>query len=754
MRVDLLCNRPDLPLDAVRDFVAETWGIAGRWQAIRSERDQTWHIADDAGPGFVLKVSHRDEPHGIVAMQVEALAHIARVDPDLAVPHMVPTRDGALMATIAAPDGTAHWIRLLTFVPGTILEDIHREVADKPAMRRAVGGYVARLGLALRGFFHPQAGANRHAWDLGRVDQLAGALGDVGDPALRAACARVLADCPAIYAALARVRHQVIHQDGHQGNLLVDPAGSARVVGVIDFGDMLHGSLLADLVTAADCYLDDSDPVDVLCDVTQGYDAVNPLEEAEIDLVYDMACLRLANTVLVVQARGEGLGGGLKHGAMLRAMQAVGRDGVTRRLRRACGFAVPADGGDPAALLAQREAHLGRIWHFYDTPLHLTRGQGAWLRDSAGTRYLDAYNNVPQVGHSHPHVVRATARQAAALNTNTRYLCDVVAAYAERLLASLPPPLAERFDICAFVNSGSEANDVAAQIARTVTGRQAALVMDDAYHGITATTVDLSPLTAPVPDHVGLLDIPDRYRRPEADAAWYADRAAIGAPAFWMVDTALCSNGVTTAPPGYFEAMAARVHAAGGLVIADEVQAGLGRLGQFWGCAAQGLDSVDVITMGKPVGNGHPLGVVLTRRDIWQEFYAASEVFSTFGGNTVSCAAGMAVLDVIEREGLIAQGNRVGDRLRARLRDLDAPLIGDVRGKGMLTGLEFVTDRATRDPAREATRRIVAAMKDRGVLVGASGKARNALKLRPSFAWGDVEVDIFVDCLAHVLEDL
>lgn len=768
----MACNRPDLPLDAVRAFVAANWGLQGDFAAIRSERDQTFHIRAADGPGHVLKISNIAEDEGIVALQVGALAHLERVDPGLAAPRMVPTRDGAAYTRIAAPDGAQHLIRVLTFIPGAILEDIHGTVADLPAMRRAVGGYVARLGLALRGYWHGAAGANDHVWDLGKVDRLAHGVDAIADPAIRAACAQTMALAPETYAALARCRHQVIHQDGHQGNLLVDPADPARIVGVIDFGDMLHGSLLADLVTAADCYLDaDADPVAVLCDVTAGYDAVNPLEEAEIELVYAMSCLRLANTVLVAQARRDPadpapdlhLGGGIKHAIMLQKMQAVGRDGVTRALRAACRMPVPARGSD-AGLIERREARLGRIWHFYDRPLHLTRGQGAYLFGADGRDYLDAYNNVPQVGHGNPHVARAIARQAAALNTNTRYLYEIVGDYAERLLGLLPPAIAARFDVCAFVNSGSEANDVAAQIARWTTGREGALVMEDAYHGITAGTVELSPLTAATPSaRVATIAVPDLLRDASppdgaaaADAALARLAAQGHAPAFWMVDTALCSNGVLRAAPGWFAAIAARVHDAGGLVIADEVQAGLGRLGQFWGFAAAGLDHVDVITMGKPVGNGHPLGVVLTRRAIWDRFNARNEVFSTFGGNPVSCAAGMAVLDVIERDDLIARGNRIGDLFRARLCELAQihPLIGDVRGQGILTGLEFVEDRATLAPAREATARIVAALKEEGVLVGASGKGRNTLKLRPALIWGQTEVDRFTQALDRVLRAL
>lgn len=764
----LATNRPALDPGSVAVFLAARYDLTGRLTAVRSERDQTFHLRPDSGgPGFVVKISHRDEREGIVDFQIAALDHIARADPALHVPRMVPNRYGDLRDTIAGPDGQLHIFRLLTFVPGAILEDVHATCPDLPAMRRAVGAYVARLGLALRSFFHPEAGNNRHVWDLGGVTRLADQVRQVRDADLRGLCAQVLDRAAShTYPALVHCRHQIVHQDAHQGNLLVDPADSTRVIGVIDFGDMLHGSLLADLVTAADCFLDaEADPVAVLADVTAGYDSVNPLEEGEIALVYDMCRLRLANTVLIASARaGDGpdlhLGGGIKHGIMLQKLSAAGEETVTAALREACRMPVAAriaGYGESVAkgLLDRREAVLGTIWHFYDRPLHLTRGSGAWLHAADGRAYLDAYNNVPQVGHSHPHVVRAIARQAEALNTNTRYLCDTVGAYAERLLAKLGEVAPGRFEICAFVNSGSEANDLAAQIARFATGAQGAIVMEDAYHGITATTVELSPLTAPAPvARVAHLPLPGHAEDSSADSA-IATLAQRGyGTAFLMIDSALTSNGAPRVPAGWLETVARKVRGAGGLVIADEVQAGLGRLGQFWGFAAAGLESVDIVTLGKPVGNGHPLGVVITRRDLWQRFYAANEVFSTFGGNTVACAAGMAVLDVIEREDLIARGASTGDLFRDRLGDLATrrPLIGDVRGMGMMSAIAFNDPDGS--PAIAATRAIVARMKDEGVLVGAAGRPRHALKLRPPLIWGEAEVGFFVAALDRVLQSL
>ncbi|WP_352734527.1 aminotransferase class III-fold pyridoxal phosphate-dependent enzyme [Mesorhizobium sp. M0276] len=335
---------------------------------------------------------------------------------------------------------------------------------------------------------------------------------------------------------------------------------------------------------------------------------------------------------------------------------------------------------------------------------------------------------LPQIGHCHPHVARAIYRQASALNTNTRYMCDVAVEYAARLTADLP----DHLDTCIFVNSGSEANDLAMQIAMSLSRHDGGLIIDQAYHGRTELTTALSNESwrhLPAEEHpkrIETLIAPDMYRGPYASDPQAAERYAAEAdraiatlserghrPAAFMVDTALCSSGVLQAPENYFNLVAEKVRSAGGFVIADEVQAGCGRMGTFWGSSANGLkdDNVDFITMGKPVGNGHPLGVVIFSSTLMKRFLTGTYplLFSTFGGNTVACAAGMAVLDVIEREDLVRRSADTGEYLRRELRRLAErhEIIGDIRGRGMMTGVELVTDRLTKEPAIQQTDRLI-----------------------------------------------
>lgn len=421
---------------------------------------------------------------------------------------------------------------------------------------------------------------------------------------------------------------------------------------------------------------------------------------------------------------------------------------------------------DTQALMARRARVLGPAYRlFYDTPLHPVRGEGVWLYDADGRRYLDAYNNVVSVGHCHPHVVEAIARQAALLNTHTRYLHEGVLDYAERLLATMPGGLAHAMFTC----TGSEANDLAMRIARAHTKAEGLIVTRFAYHGVTASIAEASPSLGKfvrLGDAVRTVAAPDSYRiAPEAMGSAFAagvreaiaDLKAHGMrPAALLVDTVFSSDGIFTDPPGFIAEAVDAVREAGGVFIADEVQAGLGRTGDaLWGFQRHGVVP-DIVTMGKPLGAGHPLAGLAIKPDVLAAFGRECRYFNTFGGNPVSIAAGMAVLDVIEREGLQANAQRVGAYLREQLRSLASKhsLIGDVRGAGLFIGVELVTDRAARTPATVETARIVNVLRDRGVLLSGTGEHANTLKIRPPLVFSEANADLLVDTLDDVLNTL
>jgi 4-aminobutyrate aminotransferase-like enzyme len=420
-----------------------------------------------------------------------------------------------------------------------------------------------------------------------------------------------------------------------------------------------------------------------------------------------------------------------------------------------------------ADLLQRRNRVLGPTYRlFYRNPVHLIRGEGVWLFDADGKRYLDCYNNVASVGHCHPLVVKALSEQAATLSTHTRYLHDKVVRYAERLGATLPGDL----KVCLFVCTGSEANDLAFRMARTVTGNDGAIVTEFAYHGNSTAVTELSTAEYPAderPDYLMAIEPPNpfrgtfRYGEPALGPKYaaFVDDAIVQLerrgrrPAMFLCDAIFDANGPLTAPPGYLQAVYEKVRAAGGLCVADEVQSGLCRLGDhIWGFEDSGVIP-DIVTMGKPIGDGHPLAAVVTTPAIAAAFSRRFHYFNTFGGNPVSAAVGLAVLDVVEQQKILQNVHDVGAYLGEGLRAVanQCPLIGDVRGKGLFHGLEFVRDPNTLEPARDEAGRVRDHLRANGVLVGTSGQLDNVIKIRPPLVFTREHADLLLEQLRLAL---
>ncbi len=416
---------------------------------------------------------------------------------------------------------------------------------------------------------------------------------------------------------------------------------------------------------------------------------------------------------------------------------------------------------DLSALIERRRKLLGSAYRlFYDDPVHIVRGEGVWLFDADGNRYLDMYNNVPHVGHCHPHVVAAVSKQMATLNTHTRYLHENVIELAERLTATFPPEI----DNVMFSCTGSEANELALRIARTVTGGEGVVVTDFAYHGNTRAIFEISPEDMPkeeIPDYVVTVPSPDTYRD-ALSAEDYAQhvRDAVETlrdrgikPAAFIIDTIISSDGVVTPPADYLKNAAVTIHAAGGLFIADEVQPGFGRMGEhFWGYQADDFVP-DIVTVGKPMGNGHPVAATMARSELVDAFAEHSSYFNTFGGNPVSCAAGLAVLDVIENEGLQENALNTGRYLSDGLAELAVrhEAIGDIRGSGFFKAVELVSDRESKQADAALTGLVVNGLRHRGILAGSIGSHDNILKLRPPMVFTRENADHFLGILDEVL---
>jgi 4-aminobutyrate aminotransferase-like enzyme len=418
------------------------------------------------------------------------------------------------------------------------------------------------------------------------------------------------------------------------------------------------------------------------------------------------------------------------------------------------------------AMIERRDALLGPAYRLmYEHPLHIVRGEGVWLIDPEGRRYLDVYNNVTSLGHCHPSVSTAICTQVRTLATNTRYLHDTILELAERLLATVPKTdLAHLMLTC----SGSEANDLAYRIAKVRTGGTGVIVTDTAYHGITDAVSQFSPSLGPSVDlgpHVRLVPAPRLYHAEGADLAErftqdveaaIADLRRHGIkPAALIVDSLFTSDGILPEPAGLLKGAVDAIKRAGGLFIADEVQPGFGRTGEhMWGFQRHGL-CPDIVTMGKPMGNGQPIAGLLATADALAEFGKNSRYFNTFAGNTVSCAAALAVLETIERENLMQHAAKVGALLRDGIADLAVrhEAIGDVRGAGMFVGVELVLDRVSRAPDRQRTSRVVNRMRDKGVLLSACAKGHNVLKIRPPLVLSADQAEMVIRALDEALTE-
>lgn len=764
---------PQLPLDVLSAFAGTAYGVEGDWKPLDGERDQNFRVSSRSG-SFVFKLCNPAEGLAILRCQADALEHIALTDPALPVPRLCRTRDGSCLAHLT-DGGMTYPAMLLTWLEGDV-------IGERPLAPQALydfGQILARLGVSLRGFVSGAPAERDLVWDTRNLLRLEPWLEHLTEQD-RSLARDILTHCAKVTApAMRRMRSQIIHGDVHPFNVLHGADGS--VTGIIDFGDLVHAPLIQDVANSVAEFLDvDADVEATIFEIVRGYRSVTALEEAEANLLYDLVEARLVMTPLIdamkaangITPKGYLQTSSSRSMPVLRALRMMGRERLSALVRRAAAFpAQPQrlpESADEA--IKRRRSIMGeKLYVFYDPPLHIVKGEGVWLQSSDGRRFLDCYNNVPHVGHCHPYITEAIARQARTLNTNTRYITDQPILYAERLSELCSGGLTA----VVFVNSGSEANDLAWRMAKTFTGNRGGLAMEFAYHGVSEAMDAFSPSNAPAhwqAPHIRLLPPPDVYRTPprtnESDLGEYyaamadpliADLQSQGQGlAAAMIDSAFMSNGILDAPPDYLQGIAVRVKRAGGLLIADEVQSGFGRMGTaFWGHRHHGV-TPDIITIGKPAGNGHPVGAVITRPEILSHFLRTGPFFSTFGGNNVACAAGIAVLDVIRDENLVPNALDVGEYLRDGFRRLMArhPVIGDVRGVGLAIGIELVRDRQTKEPAITETTRVLNLLRDECVLMGGEGKFGNVLKVRPPIIFSRENVDFAIAAMDKALAKL
>jgi 4-aminobutyrate aminotransferase-like enzyme/Ser/Thr protein kinase RdoA (MazF antagonist) len=720
--------------DAVR-LARDLYGIDAAAEPLPSERDQNFRLRDASGAQFVLKIANSEEALETLDLQNKVLHFLAGAGTGLNWPRVLPTRWGNEVAPVGSESGRAHFVRLLTWVDGVCFADVKPHRAELFA---SLGRALGRIDAALANFSHHAARRRIH-WDLQQAGHARPHL-----ELLSEAQRRIVEPILDAWERLdwSALPQSIVHGDANDYNILVDEGGK-RVVSVLDLGDIVHTATVCDLAIAlAYVMLDQQDPIAAAAQVTAAYHRERPLTEPELDALYTLATTRLAMSVCYAasQSRHAPENDYLNISqrpvwTLLDRLASIPEDWPGEVFRRACGV---SHARTPHELIASRRRRLGPSLSIsYRQPLHIIRGWKQHLYDSAGRAYLDCVNNVAHVGHCHPRVVEAAARQMWLLNTNTRYLDENLVEYAERLVATLPPPLSVVYLVC----SGSEANELALRMARAHTGSDRVLVMETAYHGNTNALIDISPYKFAGPG--------GRGKPPHVDVLSIAAAAAPLGPSTFFCESALSCAGQVILPPGFLQNVYRAVRAAGGLCVADEVQTGFARAGShFWMFETQGVVP-DIVTLGKPIGNGHPMGAVVTTPAVAASFANGMEYFNTFGGNPVSCAVGLAVLDVIRDEGLQQNAREVGEYLQRGLRELAHPLISDVRGLGLFLGFELTRDNG--EPAAEEASNLVNDMKDRGVLLSTDGPFHNVIKIKPPLIFSLRDADLLLDRLRQVL---
>jgi 4-aminobutyrate aminotransferase-like enzyme/Ser/Thr protein kinase RdoA (MazF antagonist) len=723
---------PGFTADQAARIAAELYGVEGTASQLGSERDQAF-LLDDGGQGAVLKISNRAEDESVLELEEAAIAHVAAVDPGLPVAGLLEPR--------AAFEG--HQVRLFERLHGRKPEP---DLGDSAL--REIASVHARLCLALRSFFHPAAGREL-LWDAHAAPRLRPLVEEIPDPGRRGLAERALERfAERVLPEWERLRAQVVHGDFNLDNLLLDERD--RVTGILDFGDCCHTALVADVAVALASLLRGRGPRDafrVARIAVDGFQSRLPLEPLELELLGDLVSARLTAIVSISAWRS----GRFPENAayieawdddswrLLELLDALGPEQVAQEL------GAPRPTGATPELARRRNDALGSLLTplTYTRPVHATRAEGVWIYEPGGHRLLDAYNNVPVVGHCHPRVAEAVVRQTRLGAVNARYLADPLVELAERLLATFPREAG--LDTVMLVNSGTEANDLAWRLASAVRGRDGALVTRNAYHGVTAATAALSPEDWPAalrPAHVARFVPPGSGE--DFAAALDASLAALGGNlAATFLDGSLVSDGIYTPTASELRLLVDRTHEAGGLYVADEVQAGHGRLGpELWSFARHGI-APDLVTLGKAMGNGYPVAAIVTRKELAERFPYAGRTFSTFGGNPVAASAALAVLEVLADERLPERAAEVGARLRQALENLGKPDIVEVRGSGLLAGVQLSSS--------GLAARVVDDLREQRILVGRTGKHGDVLKIRPPLVFAAEHADLLVSALERAL---
>ncbi|MEP7231176.1 MAG: aminotransferase class III-fold pyridoxal phosphate-dependent enzyme [Ginsengibacter sp.] len=758
----------------IREFALHYYKLDVDAKALNGYDELNFSLEDKERQQYILKVATDEHGVSFLDAQVQIVNHLSKSQVSDKFQYYLLNTDSSELTTLLI-DGRNYYFRILSFLDGIFWVDAKNH-SDELLM--TLGSFLGEMDRSLKDFSHP-AMHRQYVWDIANSLDAEVNLSYIKDHEKRRIAAYFLMQFRTEVQPLQHIlRKAYIHNDANDYNVLVR---NNEVMGLIDFGDMVFTNLVNNVAVACTyAMFQQKDVLHAAAIVVKGYHEKYPLADQEVSILYYLIAGRLCISV-TRSAYNASLDSENEHHfiteknawELLFKLIEINPLKAEDCFRLACGFSsIINAANDYTELEQKRNLHVGRNLSIsYNKHLKIVKGALQYLYDDKGNTFVDCVNNVSHVGHCHPTVVKAMQKQLATLNTNTRYLHDNLAEYAEKLTATLPSKLS----VCYFTNSGSEANDLAIRMSRHFTKQQDVIVLDHAYHGTSTTAIELSPYKFDSKGGFGKKPYihkainPDLYRGiygyEDADAGkkYAADVHRIIAtlknenksPAAFICETLLGVGGQIPLPENYLKEVYEYVRASGAVCIADEVQVGFGRVGEaFWGFELQGVVP-DIVVMGKPIGNGHPLAAVVVTEEIAAAFNNGMEYFNTFGGNPVSMATGLAVLEVIKDEALQQNALEVGNHLLAGLKKLmkKHSLIGDVRGHGLFVGAELVTDRITKEPAVPAIDIVVEKMKDRGFLLSTDGPLHNVLKIKPPIVFSKKNAEDMINTLDEVLSE-
>ena len=758
----------------IENLVTNYYGIEVKASTLNGFDELNFLLIDNAGKKFVLKLADEQKEFYFLDAQIKILEHLSKSELAAQLQQYLLNKKGQALTEIQI-EAKTYYIRILSYLEGQFWVEASTK---SDALYLNLGRFLGKMDKSLAHFKH--AGMHRHyTWDISTARDASYRLHCIKDHEQRRMVDYFILQFETeILPTLSSFRHGYTHNDANDYNVLVN---ENEILGLIDFGDMVYTALINNLAVACTyAMLHHQAPLSVAVQVVKGYHQVYPLTEKELAVLYYLIAARLCIS-LTQSAYHASLDTNNEHHFitekpawdLLYQFIEINPIKAHNAFLLACDFKPIIDEEDYTEIEKNRQAHVGRNLSIsYAQHLKIDRSALQYLYDDKGNTYLDCVNNVSHVGHCHPTVARAMQKQIATLNTNTRYLNKHLNDYAAALTAKLPAHL----NICYFTNSGSEANDLAIRISRYYTQQKDVIVLDHAYHGTSTATIEMSPYKFDRKGGLGQMPWihkamnPDVYRGAYqyedtlAGEKYAADVKRIitelkikdKAPAAFICETLLGVGGQMPLPANYLKEVYQQVKKAGGLCIADEVQVGFGRVGKhFWGFELQGV-LPDIVVMGKPMGNGHPLAAVIVTEEIANSFNNGIEYFNTYGGNPVSMATGLAVLEVIEKEQLQDNALLIGNYLLNGLNELKAKhsIIGDVRGAGLFIGVELVKDRISKAPASSEIKSIVEKMKNLGFLLGTDGPFNNVLKIKPPIIFSKYNADTLIKNLDQVLTEM